>query len=895
MKTLTFIISVCFAALLAQAATVSFSTNNYRVLLNHKLDIPVFVQADENIYSISADLVYESQYLAVQDSDGNITNGIQPVLDFSSIFPNPKKYCSALEDGVQGRVVWGISQNLPATSGTSFSTNSRLFTASFNTDEIGTNSLMFGFKKTTDSTGGVINTTWEFANVYIITDKLPPPEVNDLPAYSPGSSLSLNWPSVDDAEFYQAYCAYDPYFTNMYRESAVFTATNYTFTSLIETTQFYYLVLATNVIGQRGFSVTNSSIQDFNPPTNISMTVNNNDYYIDSNIIPVKFSGEDLSPMTVKADIDDGSISSWDSFSTWATYYYTSTWVNGEKEITGIFKDSAGQISSLTTNFFLDSIAPSNALIIINNGAGTTALVTVNLALSADDISPLEMIVANKADFSDGSWQSNETSKTWNLPNNGAGIYTVYARFRDPVGHLSSIISDDIYYSAVSTPFTNIFLVAPANNASVVEGTVNFSWNAQADVYSPQYISISPGGVYAATDSYSVPLSPGNYTWFVYATNAYDIISKSETRALTVFISPSIDPIVPQTVREHQILFVTLKVNNANDVSYDNSEIVGVHYLDTNRYIFSLIPDFDTAGQNWNVPFIAKNTSISVTQNMNVTVTEGVKKISTKKPLRFEDADEDIIDIKYNGIKKNDSVVIFDGQRLIISNTYDKGKLVFKVKYNKKAPAADGSFDLQEIHIDNDTKGLSIAASVANIFAGQFYVNSIKINGAGVTLSNLYINSASVISVSKGVIIGSIVVSNSFKKLTAADIINSKIFVNNGDNISISAKNDIDKSTIVVNGTGNALAVKKISTGGKGEIKNSKIIVGLPDGTDYTTVPAQAGFKLIKTKTMTNVDIAGSEYVKGKKLGESKIKVKSPSNSVFYRTESGVVTPEVVD
>ena len=894
MKTLTFIITAWVTAISAQAATVSFSTNNYRVLLNHQLKIPVFVQANENIYSISADLVYESQYLAVQDSDGNITNGIQPVWDFSSIFPNPKKYCSALEDGVQGRVVWGLSQNLPSTSGTSFSTNSRLFTAFFNADEIGTNSLMFGFKKTTDSTGGVINTVWDSANVYIITDKLPPPEVNILPAYSPGSSLSLNWPSVTDAEFYKAYCAFDPYFTNIFQQSAFISETNYTFTSLIETTKFYYLILATNVMGQRGVSVTNSSIQDFNPPTNISITVNNNSYYTNSNIVSVKFSGEDITPMTVKADFNDGSpISGWSTYSSWSTYYYTSTWVNGEKEITGVFKDSAGQTSAVATTYILDTIAPSNALIIINNGAGTTALASVTLTLSADDISPLEMIIANKSDFSDGSWQSNISSRTWNLPNNGAGMYTVYARFRDPIGQLSPIVSDDIYYSAVSTPNTNIFLAAPANNASVVEGTVNFSWNAQADVYSPQYISISPGGVYAATDSYSVPLSPGNYTWFVYATNVYDIISKSETRALTVFISPSIDPIAPQTVREHQILFVTLKVNNADDVSYDNSEIVGVHYLDTNRYIFSLIPDFDTAGQNWDVPFIAKNTSVSVTQNMNVTVVEGVKAITTKKPLRFEDADEDIIDIKYNGIKKNDSIVIFDGQRLIISNTYDKGKLVFKVKYNKKAPSADGSFELQEVHIDNDTKGLSIAASVANIFAEQFSIGSIKIGGA--TLNNLYINYAKVISVSKGTIIGTIVVSNGFQKLSAADIINAKIIVHNGDNISISTKNDIDNSIIIVNGTGNALAVKKIGTGGKGEIKNSKIVVGLPEGADYTTVPAQAGFKLIKTKTMSDVDIAGSNYIKGKKVGEPKIKVKNPNNSTYYHTESGVVTPEPVE
>ena len=337
-----------------------------------------------------------------------------------------------------------------------------------------------------------------------------------------------------------------------------------------------------------------------------------------------------------------------------------------------------------------------------------------------------------------------------------------------------------------------------------------------------------------------------------------------------------------------------MNITNANTLSYDNSEIDGVHYLDTNRLVFSLIPDFGTAGQNWNVPFIAQNLYGSATQNMAVTVSAPAKKITSKKPLRFEDTDEDIIDIKYNGIKKNNSVVIFDGQRLIISNAYSKGKLVFKVKRNKKA-GGDGTFELQEVYIDNDGKGLNLAASVANIFAEQFSIDAIKIGGA--TLSNLYIKSAKIISVKKGTIIGTVVVSNGFKNLLAADIVNGKIIVHNGNGISVKTKNDIKDSVIIVNGSSDVMAVNKIGTGGKGSITDSKIIVGLPENADYTNTAAQAGFKLIKTKTMTNVEIAGSDYVKGKKkkVKESKIKVKTPANSTFYHTKSGGVTPEPVN
>jgi len=892
MKTYIIIIAGCFAALFAQAASVSFSTNNYRVLLNHKLEIPVLLQATQEVYSIAADIVYDSQYLAAIDLDDNITNGVQPTLIFSDAFPNQKKYCAALEDNVQGRLVWGISHNLPTTAGSSFLTNSTLFTASLNAQFIGTNSIMFGFKNLYDFTNGIIKASWDFATVYIITDKLPAPDVNSLSPYSPGNSLAFNWPPVDGAEFYQAFCAHDPYFTNIFQKSDVIADTNYTFTSLIETTQFYYLILATNVIGQQGFSITNSSIQDYYPPTNVVMTVNDGNYYTDSNVIPIKFSAQDVSPMFVATDIDN-YISPWANYYYYQTYYYTSSWDNGIKQINGFVKDSAGQTSSVSASIFLDSIAPSNVSILINGGAATTKVTTVNLTLNADDIAPMEMIIANNSDFSDGTWISNASSKTWSIPDKGSGIYTVYARFRDPIGNLSVIALDDIYFDITPGTDTNIVLLAPIDNLNLAPGPITFSWNTGTDVSSPQYLNISPGATVLAVGSQSVTLSDGVYTWFVFATNSWNTITKSQIRSLTVSSSsdPLINPILPQTVREHQVLFVNISVNGTPNLSYIPNEIVGAHYLDTNRFLFSIIPNFGTVGQNWNIPFIAQLAGNIDTQNMTITVEAPAKKIKTKKPLLFEDQDGDLLDIKYSGIKKNNSIVSFDGQRLIISNAYNKGKLVFKVKRNKK-DGGDGAFMLHEIYVDDSGKGINVAASVGSLFAENFSISAIKIGGA--TFSNLYIKSAKIISVKKGSIVGEIVVEDGFKKLIAANILNGKIIVNNGDNISIKTKTNIDKSQIFVNATGNALAVKKIGTGGKGSIIDSIIIVGLSQNDNFTNMPAQAGFKLIKTKTMTNVEIAGSEYKKGKKTKDSKIKVKTPSNSTFYKTKSGIITPEPV-
>ena len=892
MKTLIISFTLLFAALYSHAANVAFSTNEFLVLLNHKFSVPVFIKADEEIYSVSADIIYDSSYISVPDIDDNITNGVQPDFIFSDAFPNEKKFCAALEDDVQGRLVWGVSHNLPTSSGTIFSTNSLLVNAFFNAEKIGTNNLMFGFKKITDSAGNTVTANWNSANVYVITDKLPAPDPKDFPQYSPGRSKTIHWQPVDDAEFYQTFCAFDSLFSNIHQQSTLISDTNFTFTSLIETTQYFYLVLATNSIGQRGYSVTNSSIQDFNPPTNISFTVNYGNYYINQNIIPVIYYGEDITPMRVKTDINDGSVGSWKPYYINYTYYYTSTWVNGEKTLTGFFKDSAGQTSAVSATICLDSIAPSNVSLVINNGVGTTTVTSVALELNATDVNPIEMIIANKSDFSDGSWENFASSKSWNIQPNGAGTYSVYARFRDLAGNLSSIAFDDIYYDTAPGSDTNILLTSPANGASFMPGNITFAWNAGADINNPQYLKITPGNTYPAIGQTTVSLANGSYTWFVYATNSWNTVSKSETRSLTVS-SSLIEPIPAQSVREHQVLFVNLVVNSAAELSYQPDEINGAHYLDTNRCVFSLIPDFDTAGQNWNVPFIAQLNGNVDTQNMAVSVNTPAKKITKKKALRFEDTDSDIIDIKYNGIKKNNSIVAFDGQRLIISNAYNKGKLVFKVKRNKKG-GGDGAFYLHEILIDDSGKGVSIAASVGKLLAENFSIGSIKIGGE--SISNIFIESAKVISVKKGSVIGTIVVSNGFKKLLASDIIGAKIIVHNGDNISIKTKNNINNSTIIVNGTANALAVKSIGTGGKGAVTDSKIIVGLGENDNYTNSPAQAGFKLIKSKTMTNVEIAGSDYAKGKKgkTKEPKIKVKTPNNSTFYHTKSGVVTPEPI-
>ena len=92
-----------------------------------------------------------------------------------------------------------------------------------------------------------------------------------------------------------------------------------------------------------------------------------------------------------------------------------------------------------------DITAPTSGSIVINGGAASTSSQTVSLTLSAtDDVGVTGMMVSNSPSFAWASWEAYSTSKSWNLSSNTAGNYTVYVRFRDLEGNISSDASDSI-------------------------------------------------------------------------------------------------------------------------------------------------------------------------------------------------------------------------------------------------------------------------------------------------------------------------------------------------------------------------------------------------------------------------------------------------------------------
>jgi len=84
----------------------------------------------------------------------------------------------------------------------------------------------------------------------------------------------------------------------------------------------------------------------------------------------------------------------------------------------------------------------------INAGASVTSSPSVTLALSATGA--IEMLISNDAGFAGASWEAYATSKPWVLTS-GDGVKTVYAKFRNANGTMSSVVSDIVIVSTNGT------------------------------------------------------------------------------------------------------------------------------------------------------------------------------------------------------------------------------------------------------------------------------------------------------------------------------------------------------------------------------------------------------------------------------------------------------------
>ena len=113
---------------------------------------------------------------------------------------------------------------------------------------------------------------------------------------------------------------------------------------------------------------------------------------------------------------------------------------DGLKTVHAEYKDLAGNVLDLSDTITLDTTSPTGAMA-IDSDVQYTDSASVTLTSAATDATPLQMRFSN-----DGStwstWESYAASKT-NWPLSGDGLKTVYAEYKDAVGHVLDV-SDTI-------------------------------------------------------------------------------------------------------------------------------------------------------------------------------------------------------------------------------------------------------------------------------------------------------------------------------------------------------------------------------------------------------------------------------------------------------------------
>lgn len=200
--------------------------------------------------------------------------------------------------------------------------------------------------------------------------------------------------------------------------------------------------------------VVNDAItQDTTAPTVTSYKINNGASYAKSKTVSIKFSVADATSTVASMEISTDNTfadTTWVPYTTDSTYIFTG--FDGAKVLYARFKDSMGNISpNVHDTIFVDTTMPSGS-ISINAGAATTSTVNVTLALAASDAGSgiATMQISTNATLDGASAIDFASSKPLTLPA-GDGTKTVFARYIDKAGNVSSTVSDSIVFKAPSS------------------------------------------------------------------------------------------------------------------------------------------------------------------------------------------------------------------------------------------------------------------------------------------------------------------------------------------------------------------------------------------------------------------------------------------------------------
>ncbi|RLF42303.1 MAG: hypothetical protein DRN12_00720 [Thermoplasmata archaeon] len=284
-------------------------------------------------------------------------------------------------------------------------------------------------------------------------------------------------------------------------------------------------------------SITNDSIiLDTTIPTP-SLTINEGDSVTNNATVTLTISASGATYMRIDNDTNFANMSDWIPKAN--TYIFTMPNTEGVHTVYLQVKDDAGNTKIASDSITLDTIAPSDLSISINNGASYTNNITVTLTLSANGGPVYNWLSNNGINWNRYQYS---TTQTWNL-SNGEGLKTVYYKARDSAGNNATAVTATITLDTTSpTPVT---LSSPSAGETLSTQTPTFSWNDPNSDTGQFKIEILQSGsviqssyLNSSTTSYTAEtLAEGSYSWKV---TVYDLANNSATtsqRSFTVSVS----------------------------------------------------------------------------------------------------------------------------------------------------------------------------------------------------------------------------------------------------------------------------------------------------------------------------------------------------------------------
>lgn len=275
--------------------------------------------------------------------------------------------------------------------------------------------------------------------------------------------------------------------------------------------------------GNESASTSDTIVYDATAPTG-AISLDSDAVYAASTSVTVGIIASDATAGMYQMQISenaDFSGASWENYAT--SKVVTLTGLDGTKTYYARFKDNAGNISlGVSDDIILDTTAPAGGTISINAGDAYANAVSATLALSATDATSgvYQMQVSEDSGFLGASWEAYNTSKAFTL-SSGNGTKTVYVRFQDNTGNVSSDVSDSIVLDTVRPALTDFTINGDASYTTSNSVTLTIGGVDATSGITDMMIAESAGFVgaswesFATSKAFSASVGDGNKTIYI--------------------------------------------------------------------------------------------------------------------------------------------------------------------------------------------------------------------------------------------------------------------------------------------------------------------------------------------------------------------------------------------